>query len=108
MEDEDEDNGGEAGGFVLYRTDTPVTEPSPEEKTGGLILCEDLYAVNFLYYDENGEEHKEWDPSDSTYTNKLPLRVTIQLAFIDPSDPEEPLKFETAIALPVARVEYEE
>ena len=95
-------------GLDLYRTDVSEREQSPEDKTGGLILCEGLYSVNFMYYNSNGDEYESWDSSNEEFKDKLPAMVSIQLNFLDESNPEEPLKFGTSIALPMARDEYAE
>jgi prepilin-type N-terminal cleavage/methylation domain-containing protein len=89
-------------GLTLYRSDTPVSEDPPEEKTNGLVLCENLFSFNFVYYDNNGDAYEEWDSSDGVWKDKLPSRVDIQLAFVNPDDPGNPLRFETGIAIPLA------
>lgn len=98
----------EEEGLDLYRTDVSEREQAPEEKTGGLILCEGLHSVNLMYYDSNGDEYESWDSSEGEFKDRLPAMVSIQLKFLDESNPEEPLKFGTAIALPMARDEYGE
>lgn len=92
----------EANGLVLYRTDTPEFEEAPEEETGGLILCEGLYSINFTYYNADGEKFEAWDTEEKTFKDTLPVMVLLELYFVDKSYPEEPLRFETGIALPVA------
>ncbi|MBW1828157.1 MAG: type II secretion system protein [Deltaproteobacteria bacterium] len=119
MDDEDKDPGlaritfyvkenEDEEGLDLYRTDVSEREQAPEEKTGGLILCEGLHSVNLMYYNSNGDEYESWDSSEEEFKDKLPAMVSIQLKFLDESNPEEPLKFGTSIALPMARDEYGE
>ncbi len=100
-EDEDEDEG-----FDLFRSDTPEYKESPEEKSGGILLCEHLHSVNFTFYNSDGDEHDDWDSSEGEFKNKLPSMVSIRLGFINKFNPEKPLIFETGIALPMSRTNY--
>ncbi len=102
------DDGDEAGdnGFSLFRSDSPSSEDPPADDTGGDILCDHLYSVNFLYYDADGREYEEWDSSDGIFKDTLPSMVRIELAFFDESNPDEPLKFLTNVAVPMARSEW--
>lgn len=95
-------------GLTLYRSDKPEFENASEEKTEGLILCDRLFSVNFTYYTAEGDEYDQWNSSEGALKGKLPARVSIQLSFINESYPEEPLKFETAVALPMAGDTYQE
>ena len=92
-------------GLALYRVDIPEREQPPEDGTGGLILCEGLHSVNLLYYNSDGDEYETWDSSEEEFKGKLPSMVAIQLHFMDKSNPEEPFKFETSIALPMTKDE---
>ncbi len=103
---ENSDKDSDATGFVLYRADTPLHETLPEENTGGLVLCESIHTINLTYYDAEGDEYDRWDSSDDFFPNTLPARVSIRLQLIDSSDPETPLQFETAVALPMAAPVY--
>ena len=89
--------------FVLYRTDCPSFQEKPEEGTGGLVLCENLVSVNFTYYDDEGEEHENWDSTSDEFKDKIPKMVSIMLEFENSSDPEAPFKFLTNVAFPVAQ-----
>ncbi len=93
--------------FLLYRTDTPRLEEGPEQGTGGLILCDGLQAVNFIYYDDQGREHDRWDSTNEEFKDRLPAMVSIILEFVNKRNPEAPLKFVSGVVLPMARVEYE-
>ncbi len=99
-------NEEEAEGLILYRSDTPTTESPPDEKTGGLILCEKLHALSLAYYDADSEELETWDSLDGEQKDKLPAMVTIRLEFLDQINPEEPIIFMTAVAIPMAKTEY--
>jgi len=94
--------------FTLYRSDTPEIGNAPEEQTGGLILCDSLFSINFTYYDSEGDESDEWNSAEGESEGKLPAMVSIQLNFINKSDPEDPLKFQTGVALPMAINKYGE
>ncbi|MDB9822804.1 prepilin-type N-terminal cleavage/methylation domain-containing protein [Deltaproteobacteria bacterium] len=97
----------EEEGFILYRSDTSEFNDQPEEGTGGLALCGSLHSVNFAYHVENGELYDNWDSSVDPLKNKLPVMVSIELEFMNQSDPESPIKFITSVALPLARIEYD-
>ena len=92
----------EGGSFALYRSDTPQFEEGPEEGAGGLVLCDDVYSINFIYHDENGEVYDNWDSTKEEFKGRLPVMVSIELLFIDRSDPESHLRFKTGVALPMA------
>ncbi|MFC1867512.1 prepilin-type N-terminal cleavage/methylation domain-containing protein [Thermodesulfobacteriota bacterium] len=99
------ENQGEDG-FILYRSDTLELGNQPEEETGGWILCESLNSINFTYHDDDGESHDSWDSASESTKERLPLMVSIGLEFSNRSDPESPLRFMTAVTLPMARREY--
>jgi hypothetical protein len=91
----------EQGHLVLYRSDTPELGEAPTEGTGGLILCEKLAAVNFTYYDANGEEYANWDSTAEAFRDMIPRLVSISLEFQNELDPEAPYRFFTTVALPM-------
>lgn len=93
-------------GFVLYRSDIPELADQSEDKAEKYILCEGLYGVNFSFQDENGNTYDEWDSSMGSFTGKLPALVSVELDFINPSDPESPIKFITSVSLPLSKREY--
>ena len=93
----------EEGRFALYRSDTPQLAEGQEAGVGGFVLCEDVYAINFTYHDENGEVHDSWDSTKEEFKGRLPVMVSIELWFINRSDPESYLRFKTGVALPMAR-----
>jgi len=86
----------------LYRSDTPGNLEWPEENTKGWIICEGLYSIGFTYTDKIGDTYDDWDASVSNSTNKLPSIIHIRLDFIDKEDPETPITFSTAVAMPLA------
>jgi general secretion pathway protein J len=101
------EEGSEGEGLVLYRSDRLHLEATSEEDGGGLPLCERLLSVDFTYYDAEGEEHESWDQSSEKGTPQLPQLVSISLEFLNPSDPDIPLKFATRATLPVSEVKEE-
>ncbi len=86
--------------LALYRSDTLDYLESPGADRGGLLLCEGLKWLNFTYYDENGEAHEAWAASGRQKKRALPSRVRISIGFENPLDPENPLEFDTGVALP--------
>lgn len=100
--------GAEGEGFALTRSDTPTFMGAAGEETIGSMLCDGLYSVSFTYYDEEGEEYDRWDSGEEAFKGRLPMRVSILLVFIDKSDPEAPLMFQTGVALPMGRGAYGE
>ena len=96
----------EGDALVLYRSDTPQFGNAPEEGTGGMILCDALFSVNFIYYDSYGETYESWDSAGRNPEHRLPSRVSIFLEFVDRSNQETPLKFMTGVALPIVRDKY--
>lgn len=92
--------------FILYRSDTQEFEERPEEGTGGLILCDGLFSVNFIYYNDEGEEYESWDSTKDEFKGRVPAMVSIVLEFFNRSNPEAPFKFKTGVALPMARNSY--
>jgi len=96
----------EEEGLTLYRSDTPGFEQSQEPGTGGWVLCDGLHSVQFSYYDEDGDDHESWTATEDGEVG-LPSAVSILLEFINPVDPESPIKFMTRAALPMAGKEDE-
>ena len=96
----------EEDAFILYRSDTQEFEERPEEGSGGLILCDGLFSVNFIYYNDEGEEYESWDSTKDEFKGRVPAMVSIVLEFFNRSNPEAPFKFKTGVALPMARNSY--
>ena len=88
--------------MILYRSDTSDFEVIVQEGEGGLVLCEDLYSVDFKFFDEDGETYETWNSTSDIFKNRLPVMVSIKLEFINRSDKESPFKFMTAVALQLA------
>ena len=93
-------------GFTLYRSDDLELGNKSEDETGGLVLCEGLNSINFSYQDENGDTYDYWDSSSEPFKGKLPTMVSVELEFLNKSDPESPIKFTTSVAIPLAKRNY--
>ena len=99
---------GSDGSFSLFRSDTTEFEQKKRENPEGSILCEDLFSLDFQYIDHLGKSHNEWDSTQDPFKNKLPVIVSITLEFLNKSrNDEPPLRFETAVKLPIAKANYE-
>jgi len=99
---------GDEGDFILYRSETPALEPSPEKETGGLELCRGLRAIEISYMNGNSEVSEEWDSDAAETKNQLPRLVTLTLSFRDPSGDEEAVySFRTSVLLPLWREQNE-
>lgn len=92
--------------FLLYRSDTAELEETSKDGDQGLILCDNLHSVNITYYDEKDQTHDHWNSTENEFKDRLPRRVAILLEFVNPSNPEIPLRFETGAALPMSRGRY--
>ncbi len=92
---------GEEGLLELYRSDTPLSHERPDAESGGLLLCEELSYIGFIYYDADGEPHETWNSGEGESKGKLPSRVSISMEFADSSNPETPYKFMTGVAIPM-------
>ena len=92
---------GEEGLLELYRSDTPLSRERPDAESGGLLLCEGLSSIGFIYYDSDGEPHETWDSGEGESKGKLPARVSISMEFADSTDPDRPYKFMTGVAIPM-------
>ena len=101
-----EDQEGDDG-LALYRSDTPQFKESPQEGSGGLILCSGLYSIDFRFYDIKGEVYESWDSRSDESKDKLPARVTVEILFLNSSNPESPYRFMAGVSLPLAREKYE-
>jgi len=97
---QESDNGD---GLILYRSDTPEFAEAPEEGTGGLILCDGLSSVDFIYYDADGKPYDTWDSTGDGLKDKFPVMVEIELSFIDTSDTERPVKFGLNVSFPMGK-----
>lgn len=94
------------GGFSLWRSDIADSKPSTDTKAvGGIIICDNLQAINLKFYDEGGGEHDTWDTASSTefQKGKPPAQVQIELILANTEEAEKPYKFKTRVFLPVRK-----
>ena len=87
--------------LVLLRFESPEFSDQDTEDGEGLVLCDGLQAINFTYFDADGDEHDSWDSDSEEFDGFLPRMVAISLEFLNLENPEAPLRFETSIALPL-------
>ena len=86
--------------FVLKRSDKLFPSDIFEQDPNDPIICENLKALSFFYYTEDGQEFDYWD-SDSTefgYASPSALKIVLKLG----SEADE-IGLETMIILPVVR-----
>jgi len=93
-------------GFSLWRSDSMEAKPSKDKKVdSGLIICQNLQAIDFKFYDESGQEHDSWDTMSSSdqQKGKPPVWVQIELILVKGRDAEKPYRFTTKVFLPVRK-----
>jgi len=73
--------------------------------SGGLIICQNLQAINLKFYDESGRDYDSWDTSSSLeqQKGKPPVLVQIELMLTNGRNAEKPYKFMTNVFLPVRK-----
>ncbi|KPJ99581.1 MAG: hypothetical protein AMJ60_04595 [Desulfobacterales bacterium SG8_35] len=86
--------------LVLLRSENPEFMDETQEKAG-LVLSDGLQAVNFTYFDDDGEPHENWDSDKEEFGGRLPRMVSIALEYLNNENPEAPIKVMTSVALPV-------
>ncbi|MRR15789.1 MAG: prepilin-type N-terminal cleavage/methylation domain-containing protein [Deltaproteobacteria bacterium] len=94
------------GGFSLWRSDVADSKPNTDTRSaGGVIICENLQALNLKFYDEGGGEHDTWDTASPTefQKGKPPAAVQIELVLANAEDAEKPYRFKTRVFLPVRK-----
>ncbi|MDD4355736.1 MAG: prepilin-type N-terminal cleavage/methylation domain-containing protein [Smithellaceae bacterium] len=94
------------GGFSLWRSDVARAKPDLKEKAeGGIILCRDLQALNFKFYNESGDEQDSWDTESSSESQKgrPPAVIQIELLLANGRDTDKPYRFATKVFIPVRK-----
>jgi prepilin-type N-terminal cleavage/methylation domain-containing protein len=86
--------------LILLRSENPEFVDENDEKEG-LVLCDGLQAINYTYFDADGDVHDSWDSASDDFDAYLPSMVTISLEFLNPEHPENPFIFTTSVALPL-------
>ena len=95
---ENEDIQGRSADSMRFRSWAHLVFSEPGEEGGGLPLCKKLVSVDFTYRDDDWEDHDDWEEEG------IPRLVSVSLEFINPSNPEAPLKFATNVALRTSTV----
>jgi general secretion pathway protein J len=88
--------------FVLRRAD--CSDKPFEEKKSDPVLCENIKSLTFIYYDQEGAEHENWDSDLERFGHATPLSIGIKLEIGNDSDSQV---FETTVAIPVHREKTE-
>jgi len=90
----------ENGELRLLRSENPEFTDDTDFKEG-ILLCDGLQAVNFEFFDEEGEQYDTWDSGSEDFKGRLPRMVSVGLEFINSENPEAPIKFMSSVNLPV-------
>lgn len=94
------------GGFSLFRSDVAGALPANNKKTGGgIIICENVQALNLIFYADGGQYYDSWGTASSSVSQKgkPPMLVQIELILKNARDAEKPYKFITRVFLPVRK-----
>jgi len=96
----------ETGNLRLFRLDKVFRpEETEEPATGkGLLLCEDLQEVRFIYHSNERGQQDSWDSKAiekaDTNAQKIPDWIEISLIFVSPVTDDKPVRFTTAVTFP--------
>jgi hypothetical protein len=80
-----------------------IFDNQPDEGTGGFVICDGLYSINFQFQNDEGETYDNWDSSVEPFKDKLPVMISIKIEWSDPSVPDSVIPFMTSVALPMAK-----
>ena len=96
----------ETKGLRLFRRDVafrPVETEEPDTSKG-LLLCDGLQEIRFLYHGNQQDKQDNWDSKEMVKTDtkarKLPDWIEIDLLFIDPDAADKTISFTTAVSFP--------
>jgi prepilin-type N-terminal cleavage/methylation domain-containing protein len=92
--------GREEEELMLLRSEQSEFIAETEEREG-MVLSDGLKAVNFIFYDDDGNTHDQWDSDSEEFKGSLPRMVTVELEFVNYENPEAPLKVMTSVAMQV-------
>ncbi len=95
---------GNENDFVLRRADNMCSDKPFEEKKSDPVLCENVKSLTFIYYDQEGAEHENWDSDLEQFWHATPVVIGIKLEIGNDSDSQ---LFETMVAIPVYREKTE-
>lgn len=92
--------GNEEDELVLLRSESPEFIDDTEA-SNGLIVSDGLQAINFTYFDDDGEAHESWDSDSEQFRGRLPRMVSIALEYVNYENPDAPFRIMTSVSLPV-------
>jgi general secretion pathway protein J len=86
--------------YVLKRADNIYPYKPFEEKKSDPTICEKVKSLQFIYFDEEGEESETWDSDsdDSNYATPKSIKIKLEIGNEDSFQ-----LFETQVALPIYR-----
>ena len=88
-------------GWVLRRKDAFMAELFGEGSGADPILCDNVKALKFIYYNAEGDESTSWDSDSDTSSFTTPRSVGVILDIVGPNGPDgAPVRFTTTIDLP--------
>ncbi|MEK6201738.1 MAG: type II secretion system GspH family protein [Desulfobulbaceae bacterium] len=96
----------ESSGLRLFRLDKPFrpVENEDPDTSKGLLLCDGLQEVRFLYHSHDQGQQDNWDSKEieksDTNAQRLPDRIEITLLFMNPVPDDKPIRFTTAVTFP--------
>ena len=90
----------EDGTPVLRRSDMLYPYPPFEERKTDPVLCEHVKQLGFTFFDESGEAYDNWDSDSPDFKYAGPAAIGVVLEI---GDAHSSTRFETRIALPMAR-----
>jgi general secretion pathway protein J len=90
----------EDGTHQLLRSDRLPPYPPFESRAVDPILCTNVRALEFRFYDDTGEEFESWDSDSTDFARATPRAIKIQLEI---GIGEKSQAFETTVILPVYR-----
>jgi general secretion pathway protein J len=96
---EDEDH------FVLKRADRLYNFEPSDSPSVDPVLCENLRALTFKYYDSEGTAYDAWNSAAQVFGYATPVKISIRL---EVNGGTNPLVFETMVTLPVHRQKEKE
>jgi general secretion pathway protein J len=91
---------GDEDQFVLRRSDTLYPYPPFEESNSDPVLCENVKAFQFTFYDDSGVEHETWNSESADFKYATPVAIGVEL---EVGDEHTSRFFKTRIALTINR-----
>ncbi|MCK9274984.1 MAG: type II secretion system GspH family protein [Syntrophales bacterium] len=100
-------------GYLLVRKDELLQRKEAQEEEygeeflsseGGYGICTNIKEVKWFFWDVRGEKYEKWDSQSgaSEQKGRIPSVAGVQIDFENPSNPENPYRFETKIFIPAS------